>query len=331
MISKTNRDLADFKGKAAIIGCSGNNSFCDTKHLFHPSDENFYSIDISETQKPDSILNITETLPEVFKERFELTVLEHIDFTAYNEPIDTRTRSYNGKKGFQNILNMTKDDGFILFIGCPRQKEYRAELYKQKIKYIELDSDNECILIPKNQKLSIKEVKDKISKLEPSLFQSINNAAKFNKAKPKQLNFCEVNYDSLDTFENIIAQDRKLLSRNDNLLLQDFTKIYNALYIGQTSFFKGKQKFFDSLEDVKEYIKTNPNSRTATALKLAEKLPVVNVENKNLIYEIHQYSYQRSSTFSIFKRTTIKNIDDIVSSAQNENSRTAKIMNALKN
>lgn len=88
--------------------------------------------------------------------------------------------------------------------------------------------------------------------------------------------------------------------------LDDFKKIYNALYDGQTSFFKGKRRVYSSVDEIEHYIKSNPKSRTAKAWALTihyYSTPMI-TNYEQLIGDIHRYAYSKSSIFGLFKRTT---------------------------
>lgn len=394
-----NRDIKQFAGDAVVVGCSNHNSLCKDKKLFHPDESNFYSIDLKQDEKPDLVFNVTEILPQEFKSRFKLTVLESLDRLAYNEPVDARTKSLNGAQGFQNIWDMTAQDGFILIVGCPRQKEFRNDLYLHELKYIELDEKNECILIPKNQALSINEIQESLAKIEPYMASAINNAKTYDKSMPKEpFAFCELTYKDLDslyktslntvspqkqiqknspkpiietapTYEgnDFMANYGKHFTANHGVipqptmetippstmetttsnvesaslsseevkepieqdLFERFRKIYNALYDGQTSIFK-KHTRYTNIDSVNEFVKLNPQSREAEALRLAKKFTQINAYDKELIYDIHQYSLANSSSFGLFKKTRVQTSSDIEPDLK-EHSRTAKIIRALKN
>ena len=89
------RSITDFHGSAVVIGCTHSHSFCATKHL-HSNEKVFYSIDLNDGQKPDFAFNITNSLPSAFKNRFKLTLLEHLDYIAYNESNRYGKQGVNG-------------------------------------------------------------------------------------------------------------------------------------------------------------------------------------------------------------------------------------------
>ncbi len=137
------RSINDFHGLAVVIGCTPFHSLCNTPHL-HGNKEVFYSIDLNDDQNPDFAFNITHSLPPAFKDRFKLTLLENLDYTAYNK---SRFYRNQGVAGFNNIWEMTAEDGFIVIVGCPRQQEFREQVTQHKLNYVELDTDHECILM----------------------------------------------------------------------------------------------------------------------------------------------------------------------------------------
>ncbi len=134
-----------------------------------------------------------------------------------------------------------------------------------------------------------------------------------------------------------------------------FKKIYQALWEGQSGFLKtnylnGKeQKTDQELEnDIKVYIKTNPNSRTAKAWKLANNYSGnCHYKNNALFKEIYQWSFNqklfsRSQLFgawhhTLFKKSAVaasfsknEDIQTKIEYHKNRNSRTAKICNILE-
>jgi hypothetical protein len=116
MYENTERSIDDFKGNAVVIGCSHKHLRCEG-HL-HQGNDIFYTIDVDPRQKPDFEFNITHKLPTTFNKRFKLTLLECIDHTAYS----VWGHHKEGKQGFDNIWAMTEDEGFIVIIGCPRER-----------------------------------------------------------------------------------------------------------------------------------------------------------------------------------------------------------------
>ena len=220
------RSIDDFQGLAVVIGCTHFHSFCATPHL-HKNEKVFYSIDLNDGQNPDFAFDITHELPLAFKNKFKLTLLENLDYTAYNK---SRRYDNQGVEGFNNIWEMTAEDGFIVIVGCPRQQEFRERVTQHKLNYIELDTDHECILIPKNQILSFEEVQEQIKKLESVLRSTIDGATTHKKVIPNpekvipnpekvipnpELNFCKVAYEDMDTiamrinFRSQVKEQRK--------------------------------------------------------------------------------------------------------------------------
>lgn len=100
-----------------------------------------------------------------------------------------------------------------------------------------------------------------------------------------------------------------------------FRKIYTALYMAQTSFFK-KRGFVPmddkvvSLKEIQDYINTNKDTRSYKAWELAEKhYKNISSGNSELLKSICQEGYAKSSSFfGLFKRTKT-NLDDAQSVA----------------
>lgn len=200
------RNIASFKGEAAIIGCTQTHPLCDRRHL-HSDQASFYSIDMNKDQRPDMVLNITEELPRILLERFQFTHLENVDYAAYNENT-LRPRS-DGAKGFQNLLAMTKANGFIYIVGCPRQKEYRLELAKRGMVYIELvalpfHEENENILIPMNQNADIEEIMAAFH----SLPKEIQEYVKTTSVWPERIELTKIPVSDLFDYRQLDAQRR---------------------------------------------------------------------------------------------------------------------------
>ncbi|MBA2710224.1 MAG: hypothetical protein H0U57_06505 [Tatlockia sp.] len=125
--------------------------------------------------------------------------------------------------------------------------------------------------------------------------------------------------------------------QNPIYVLRAFRKIYEALYEGQTSFFKTPKKRL-SYNEIVKYSKEHPTSRTAKAWELAQlhhHNPTS--ENQKLFKSIHQYCFENSSSFfSLFRQS--RNFSrgyegDLIDTIDNahDDSRTGKIRNALNN
>lgn len=175
-----NRPIDEFKGEAVVLGCSHKNPTCSKRGAFHPENL-FYTIDLAEEMKADCILDIEHPLLENLKNKFKFTLLEHLPYSAYNHRLHMRrmnkktyllmnnfysTAEESFHPGFSNVLSMTMTDGFIVILGCPPQKEFRSELAKRNPKYLEFGPNNDHVLIPKNQALSLDEVKAQIKLLQ---------------------------------------------------------------------------------------------------------------------------------------------------------------------
>lgn len=125
-----------------------------------------------------------------------------------------------------------------------------------------------------------------------------------------------------------------ILNASASQIINAVEKIYNALYDGQTSFFKGSKKKLN-YDELVSYSNTNKDSRTAKAWELARQhYPNISADNQELFKSIHQYSYAHSSNFfSLFKQSKnfssgYDHINEKISQAADD-SRTGKIRNAL--
>lgn len=187
------RPIQAFKGNAVVVGCSHRHRFCETSKLFHASPDEFYTIDINSDHRPDFIFDITIPLPLDFKRRFKLTLVECLDYNAYNHQlIGGFIPGEKGTVGFDNIWEMTAEDGFVLFIGCPRLKEFREQMCFRDLNVIELDKCGENVLICKNQKLNQKEIQEKLDMLPQPLRSSIYQAMLFKANNPFKIKFSVV-------------------------------------------------------------------------------------------------------------------------------------------
>lgn len=243
------RSISDFFGKGVVIGCSHNHIHCSKKDLHQP--DAFYTIDINSKQNPDFTFDITEELPPGFNNRFQLTLLEHLDCVAYNksrfklvsiwgadkpggEKIEMKTTTtcseeeqVKGEKGFKNIRAMTDTDGFILIVGSPRSACYRKSY--NHLNYIEFSS--EIVLIPNNQEMSIQQIHDQIHNLDESLQNTINAVTNFKNIPVQDLKFCKIELseniamDAKDTAENSMKINQPQIntsSSHDSSLFQNF-------------------------------------------------------------------------------------------------------------
>ncbi len=115
-----------------------------------------------------------------------------------------------------------------------------------------------------------------------------------------------------------------------------FKIIYNALYAGQSSFFKSPKATITqlsnlSINDIRAYIRKNPDSRTKVAWDLAQSTIL---DKRELFMSIHNYCYNHSSSFFIFKQSnnfpeSYENVEERMMAASS-NSRTGKIRDALE-
>lgn len=214
------RALGEFKGRGVVIGCSNFNNSCQKQHI-HQGEDNFYTIDMDPNKRPDLIFDVTSDLPEDFKSRFQLTYLECLDYTAYNDdPLSKlHKRKYGGIQGFQNIWDMTSENGFILINGCPREKMFRRQISIRQLHYIELDTAGECILVAKNQQLSFDEVVQEIEHLDPALKKTIDYCKTIWGAEPNpKSGFFDLEYDNLPCMRADIIGMRGIKKEQQNNL-----------------------------------------------------------------------------------------------------------------
>lgn len=98
------------------------------------------------------------------------------------------------------------------------------------------------------------------------------------------------------------AADILIKTLKQDKLLAEFNKIYNALYDGQSGFFKSRRHHYDNIENVFAYAQKEPDSRTAKALELTAKYfgqgqPAY--QNPQLFREVYAYAFSHGSWFSI--------------------------------
>ena len=160
------RPIEHFHGSAVVVGC-GQKGPC--KERIHDDLESFYTIDIKDEHHPDFIFHIAGSLPASMIQRFQLTFLEHLPFSAYNS--DSSDMLPTGERGFENILAMTHDHGFIFILGSPLQPNYRKSLHDRGLKYLELSEH--AILIPKNQHWTLEDIQREIQKSHPVIVQTL--------------------------------------------------------------------------------------------------------------------------------------------------------------
>jgi len=300
------RSHLEFQGKGVVIGCSQSHSLC--KQEFHKETNHFYSIDFNPENKPDFVFDITRKLPKGLESKFKLTFLEHLDYYAYNNHLTNETKT-EGTKGFDNIWAMTAEDGFILIHGCPRQKEFREQIAKRQLYFLELDAEHDCVLIPKNQTLTFDQIMDNINKLPQPFKCVIEKTKTYKGAQPNsEVTLIQASYDSLPAFTEFSEIEKEKLKNR----IEVFKTIYLALYHAQSSTFKTKNKLLSAntliSKDIMRYVKDNPNSRSALAWSLANEHlhrdtpdPLL---NKHLFKKIHGYALRHSSSFfGIFSRT----------------------------
>ena len=173
-----NRPIEEFTGSGVVIGCA---QPCWGNKKLHDNSSEFYTIDRDSEMKPDLVFDITHPLPSQFHQRFQLTLVENIDAQAYNDftglgmfSSTSTPKPADGIVGFKNIWDMTHAEGFIVIVGCPRNKDCRQQIYARNLKYIELTTAS--ILIPKNQQLDLIQIQKNINALPSALQNTIEQA-----------------------------------------------------------------------------------------------------------------------------------------------------------
>ncbi|MFC3909821.1 hypothetical protein ACFORL_12135 [Legionella dresdenensis] len=303
-----NRTISDFPGQCVVIGCSHTHKLCQNKQL-HADPQSFYTIDINPEHHPDAVLNITQPLPAALEQRFRLTVVEQLDYYAYNASAQL---GQAGPQGFHNIWQMTAPDGFILITGCPREQKYREQLYSRYLRYIELNESGNAILIPRDQSLAIITIRRKLKTLKSDLQALIKHARTDNRNKLSALKFCELSYENLLTLDETVLFGCATFEQK-KLLLDSFSTIYAALDAGQKSRLNGRESVIidalglstTNLKVIDHVTRRNPDSRTYRAWKLAkDHYKNCSAGNHKLFQEIRLYSLKRNGTASSFFKTS---------------------------
>ena len=219
------RSIDDFEGNGVVIGCSHNHLFC-TNQDSHPKDL-FYSIDFKKEHKPDFIFDITKKLPSAYRNRFQLTMLESLDSSAFNICFGHT----NGAQGFKNILSMTKENGFIFVVPSERQKEDRMCIKHMKYIELEVNAQSHCILIPKNQRLDIHQIYTELKKLDEGLLKIILNKTKLNLNDFRQkLKFFDTPFEMLREFPSYKIFEKIYLNsdetaQDDEVMIREFKDV----------------------------------------------------------------------------------------------------------
>lgn len=203
--------------KLIVIGCDIH-ATCNSK--LHNS-QDFFSISLDSNSSLN--IDIRGKLPEYLKGHFDLVMTENLDFTAYNT-LNYLPYSQNGINGFDNLLAMASSNGYVFIVGSARQDEFRRSVLEKKLNYIELDEKGHCILIPKNQNLSIAEIRNSINTTKWQTL--INKAVDFQHSKViplEHIEFCRC--ESYDSITKTI-KSFKNLPWNEKLkkLIKDFVK-----------------------------------------------------------------------------------------------------------
>ena len=166
---------------------------------------------------------------------------------------------------------------------------------------------NQTLLYKIIQKYNASATDDRVDTIVRILFQ--HGARYLLTAKPIENSSNEANLQA-NSANDFISPKHTLDTVGDQLLANAFKKIYKALRDGQSGFFKtnflaGKENLpaDQFLFKVADYVKKNPNSRSAKALKLVQKYsPICPTNNAKLITEIYKESFQASG---IFKKSAI--------------------------
>lgn len=233
------RTIENFKGNNAIIGCSEGVSMCD--HGSHPVDT-YYSLNFDSSVNPDLCIDIrSQSFPKNLHNRFLITFVENIDYIAYNNllphyPSYPSTSLLKGEDGFKNLWDITDLNGFIVFSGCPRVKEFRNSI--KKLKYLEFSrdpgADYYCVIVPKNQTLSIEEVNANIQ-LNPELTQLIYGLNKVSYLpRDYPFTFCNVPFNEFPTIQEesqgkeFIEQDAITLL-NEHKAIPEISDLYESI------------------------------------------------------------------------------------------------------
>lgn len=227
MEPKYNRLIADFYGGTAVIGCGhdGHKASCAADRaehklaVLHADNEEFYTFDRFNSNA-DCVTDICEPLPHVFYQRFRFILLEYLDCYSYNDDgpcsLMPNNNGIRGRTGFQNMLDITQDDGFILILGCPRIKNFRQTIFMHQLQYLELDPgpDSQCVLIPKNQTASIEEIRTQLTSFPPKITKMLQDAVSYSHRdlRIEEILFCE------EPYQRMPAQREDLAVGQINLL-----------------------------------------------------------------------------------------------------------------
>jgi len=209
-----------------------------------------------------------------------------------------------------------------------------------------------------------KETKEKTKERALELLPTIYNSPVDAKAHPLNVyrttkpRTQEYNANHMGFWINFKAKNNNY-HQNLPAIVAAFKKIYNALYDGQSSWFKStnfvKQHFEvehnnsgndaeNQQNTIRAYIQQNPNSRTAYAWRLAcDHFDNLNPnENRRLFNKIYQYAFANTGWFfkqskslgaTLFATSTVKaklNENMPIPGSLDDNTRAGKIFNALR-
>jgi len=160
------RNIEDFRGDAAFIACSHNHTFCTKAEAGKHTPEDTFTIDISPEEQPDLICDMTKELDHRLRGRFSRVFVESLDVACFGLPVtldslacvdDSSDEFKAGQKGFNNLLEMLNQDGYLCIYGCLESTNDLYFLFRQGIKHARLSY--KAIIIPKNQEVGIAELK----------------------------------------------------------------------------------------------------------------------------------------------------------------------------
>ncbi|MFC3908270.1 hypothetical protein ACFORL_04165 [Legionella dresdenensis] len=298
------RNLAKFNKKYAVIGCGHNHGHCSEKGQLHP-EEDYYSIDIQQHLQPDFVFDVTTTLPQDLYQRFEIVFLENLDWYAYNlapEYLSKLKLPEIERNGFENIYDMTRDDGFIVISGCPRLKPFRNSI--KELKYVEITRDPcpnkmEVVIIPKNQTIPEEEI-DHYIRSNPEIVRLIEALNKINYFPQgiHKFKYCEKNYEEFG--RGFIGDELLSVNQPQIVLNQKIPQIANV---------------YKKLFDLTVFCQNNPrygNLRGAVVMPLAfacnVNTPPSNMKNINHLNLLELFSDELQRQIDNF----FQNPEDII-------------------
>jgi len=289
--SSRNNAIDDFKGNAVIIGCGRIHS--GACKILHGDSKEFFTIDINNNNiNPDLQLDITTpTLPDSLRGRFQITIMEGLPFFCYNQDGDSTNF------GFKNILDITKENGFIVISACAPKREFRDCL--KDLKYIEVTS--RIVFFSKNQSLSIDDIKLQF-KNDLFLNNTLKNCIRSDRKKIFQdyktlesdylenFNYCTKRFDIYPSIFPETIEDYSSTTMKD-------CKVVTPLPIKVEINLSRQNALKEKIElAMKEYtIKGNKKNETYQNLQMWLVRSQIGSTEKTIIKEINAYIQQRKS------------------------------------